>query len=440
MDERAVVTCFLRNEGAVLLLQRSDKVGSYSGRWGAVAGHAEPRSANRRGEAAEVSPDAAARQEIREETGLDPETDVTLIRRGEAFAVEDDDRGTRWLVHPYLFDAATRGVEPNWETSAYEWASPTAILHRETVPDLWDSYDRVRPTVETVATDRDHGAAYISVRALEVLRDEAALAAQGVPAGPTSSEPAGMNSHGEGIADVARALLDARPSMSVVRNRVNRVMAAAGEDATRSVEHVAATAIERSVSADRRAAEGATEFITDRRVATLSRSGTVLQALSLGDPEAVLVAESRPGREGIAVAEELADETDVSLTTDAGLANALREWNADCLLVGADTVLADGRVVNKVGTRAASVAASFEGIEVLVTAAADKLSPDGEIDLEPRDPEEVYGGADVAVLNPTFDVAPPECIDGVVTERGVLDGTAVTEVVDQHREHARWQR
>ena len=36
-----VVTVFLRNGGAVLLLRRSDEVGSYRGRWGAVAGHAE---------------------------------------------------------------------------------------------------------------------------------------------------------------------------------------------------------------------------------------------------------------------------------------------------------------------------------------------------------------------------------------------------------------
>jgi translation initiation factor 2B subunit (eIF-2B alpha/beta/delta family)/8-oxo-dGTP pyrophosphatase MutT (NUDIX family) len=422
MDERAVVTCFLRNEGAVLLFKRSGEVGSYSGRWGAVAGHAEG------------NPDAAASQEIREETGLDPDGDVTLVRRGEPFTVEDDERGTRWLVHPYLFDAATRGVEVNWETSECEWVAPTAILHRETVPQLWTSYDRVRPTVETVATDRDHGAAYISVRALEVLRDEAALAAQEVTAGEHGATAADT----EAVADVARALLAARPSMSVVRNRVNRVMHAAGEDATRSVEHVAAAAIERAVSADRRAAEQATDFVTGRRVATLSRSGTVLQALRDGDPEAVLVAESRPGREGVDVAEALADETDVTLTTDAGLASALADWEADCLLVGADTVLADGRVVNKVGTRSATIAASFEGIEVLVATAVDKLSPDGEIDLEPRDASEVYEDGNVAVTNPTFDVAPPECIDGVVTERGLLDGAAVADVVDQHRGHAEW--
>ncbi len=414
MEERAVVTCFLRHDGAVLLCRRSDDVGSYAGLWGAVAGHAEG------------NPEAAARQEIREETGLDPDEDVTLVRRGEPFPVADEQLGVRWTVHPFLFDAAHRDVTPNWETSASEWVAPTAIFHRETVPNLWKSYDRVRPTVETVAADREHGSAYVSVRALEVLRDEAAIAAA-------------ADDDCERLAETARALFDARPSMSVVRNRVNRVMYAVRDAGTaRPAEHVAAAAIERAVSADRRTAEQTVDHITDRRVATLSRSGTVHQALQYADPEAVLVAESRPGREGVAVAESLADGTDVTLTTDAGFAHALDTWDADVLLVGADAVLADGRVVNKVGTRAAAISGSFEGIDVLVTTAVDKLS-DGEIDLETRDSAGVYDGdAPMSVLNRTFDVTPPDCIDAVVTEQGPLDQAAVERVVVRHREYAEW--
>lgn len=425
MEARAVVTCFLRHEGAVLLLERSDAVGSYPGQWGGVAGHVTPRSASESDET-ERDPDDAAVREIREETGLTDDDDVALVRRGEAFDIVDSDAGIRWTVHPYLFDVTTREVTTNWETSAAEWVSPTAILHRETVPALWESYDRVRPGVETVATDRDHGAASISVSALEVLRDEAALAAE----------------RGDGcarLADIARDLLDARPSMSVVRNRVNRVMDAVSDvETARPAEHVASVAIERAVSADRRAAEWAVDHVSGQRVATLSRSGTVLQTLQYADPEAVLVAESHPGREGLAVAEALADKTDVTLTTDAGFAQALETWGADILLVGADTVLADGRVVNKVGTRAAAIASSFEGIEVLVTAAVDKLSPDGTIDLEPRDSTEVYDGENVTVSNPTFDVTPPDCVDGILTEQGLLDQSAVERVIADHRIHARW--
>jgi translation initiation factor 2B subunit (eIF-2B alpha/beta/delta family) len=425
MERRAVVTCFRRYEGAVLLCKRSDAVGSYPGRWGVVAGHAAPRS-GASDDPTEADRDAAAGREIHEKTGLGDE-DVTLVRRGDPFEVADGPLDIAWTVHPYLFDAATREVRPNWETSAFEWVAPTASLERETVPGLWRSYDRVRPGVDTVATDHDHGAAYISVCALEVLRDEAALATRRGDGWPA-------------LVTLARDLLDARPSMSVVRNRINRVMDAAAEcETARPVEHVASTAIERAVSADRRAAESAVDHVSGRRIATLSRSGTVLQALDYADPEAVLVAQSRPGGEGVDVAEALGDGTDVTLTTDAGLAHALETWGADVLLVGADTVLADGRVADKVGTRAAAMAASFEGIDVFVTAAVDKVSPDGTIDLEPRDVAEVYDGeGNVAVLNRTFDVTPPDCVDGVVTEQGLLDRAAVARVVEEHRSHARW--
>ena len=165
LEETGVVTVFLRHEAAVLLLRRSAEVGSDSGQWGGVAGRAEG------------DPNAAARRKIREETGLGAEA-VTLVRAGDPFEAADPDLGTPWVVHPFLFDAATRAVEPNDGTTAHEWVPPTEIRRRETVPDLWGSYDRVRPTVETVRNDREHGSASLSVRALEALRDEAALAGE----------------------------------------------------------------------------------------------------------------------------------------------------------------------------------------------------------------------------------------------------------------------
>ncbi|QLH80403.1 NUDIX domain-containing protein [Halosimplex pelagicum] len=429
LAETRVVTVFLRDDGDVLLLRRSDAVGSYSGRWGAVAGHAEG------------DPDAAAREEIREETGIDPDAETTLVRRGDPFEVVDGDLETRWVVHPYLFDCDTRAVEPNEETSGFEWVPPTAILRRETVPDLWRSYDRVRPTVGTVAADAEHGSAWISLRALEVLRDEAALAAERPDDGDQWSA----------LATLARDLLDARPSMAVVANRVDRAMDAAAEAATPAVlEAAALEGIERATAADADAARVAADRLPDR-IATLSRSGTVAAAVERADPDEVLVAESRPGREGVGTAERFAEATDaaVTLTTDAALADRLVATGVGAVVVGADTVLPDGRVLNKVGTRAAAAAAATEGIDCYVVAASDKIAAaagDDEagapvVDREERDAREVYDGdAAVAVANPTFDVTPPDLIDAVVTERGALDPDGVRAVAEDHRALAEWDR
>jgi len=444
LAETHVVTVFLRHDAAVLLLRRSEDVGSYSGLWGAVAGHAEG------------DPDSTTRQEIREETGFDPESDVSLVRVGESFEVTDADLGTRWVVHPYLFDASTREIEPNYETTDYEWVPATEILRRETVPDLWTSYDRVRPTAETVATDCEHGSAYLSVRALETLRDEAALAVER----DTGGWPA--------LAETARTLRDARPAMPVVANRVNRAMADAVETGTpAAVEGVAEAGIERALAADDAAAERAADRLP-AHVATLSRSGTVYAALLECGPEAVLVAESRPGREGVGVAERLARETaaDVTLTTDAAFAEQLVETEVGAVVVGADAVLPDGSVLNKVGTRAAATVAGREGIDCLVVAASDKVLPasggegdgDGDgsgdggvtdesarIDREERDPREVYDAddsgdttADLAIANPTFDLTPADRVTAVVTEDGVLEVAAVHDLAERHRERATW--
>jgi translation initiation factor 2B subunit (eIF-2B alpha/beta/delta family)/ADP-ribose pyrophosphatase YjhB (NUDIX family) len=419
MEETHVVTVFLRNRGEVLLLRRSEAVSSYAGQWGTVAGHVE-----------DEDPDETARREISEETGID---DATLVRRGDPSPVADDFLDTRWVVHPHLFDTPTRAVEKNWETDEFAWVPPTEILRRETVPDLWQSYDRVAPTVETVAGDREHGSVYVSLRALEVLRDRAAvLDERGSDDSDAWAELAG----------VAKNLLAARPSMAVLANRVNRAMAAASDERTpAAVERAATEGIERALAADETAARRAAEVVAGKRVLTLSRSGTVLDALCSADPEpSVLVAESRPAREGVGVAEDLADAgLDVTLCTDAAVAHLVAEESVEAVLVGADAILPDGSVVNKVGTRAAALAADREEIAFYAVAATDKVALDESFSNEEGSRDDIYDGKRrVNVTNPIFDVSAADIVDGIVNEDGVKRNEDVGETVEELRELTSW--
>ncbi|WP_148414802.1 NUDIX domain-containing protein [Haloferax sp. KTX1] len=402
-----VVTVFLRHGGRVLLARRSEAVGTYQGRWAGVSGYVE-------GDPADAERDA--RRELAEEVGV-READADLVRAGEPLAVADE--GREWTVHPFLFDAGSRDVDTNEELAAVEWVHPTAIREREAVPGLWAAYRRVAPGVETVAEDETHGSAWISLRALEVLRDAAAEA-----------------DSRDALASVARRLRDARPSMAAVENRVNRVMAESGPD-PESVRRRAETAIDDAAEADGAAAARAAELIGDRgydRLATLSRSGTVLAALEAAAvaEAAVLVAESRPGGEGVGVAERLArGGLNATLTTDAALPGLVAGGGVDAVFLGADSVLASGGVVNKVGSLPVALAAARADVPVFAVCARDKVRGDDRFVGE--DAGALYDGeAAIETANPLFEVVPADLVAGVVTEDGALGTGEIGAVAAEH--------
>jgi len=415
-DETHVVTGFLGNDGRILLCRRSDRVGAYAGKWDGVS------------EFADGDPDEQVSVELREEIGFDRDA-VDLLRRGGTVDVVDDELDRHWAIHPYLFDAERREVALSEAHDAHEWVPATEILRRDCVPGLWRAYERVAPSVHSVAADDEHGAAYLSVRALEVLRDRA-----GVLCTADASPAAAF----EEVADLARRLRRARPSMAVLENRVNRALAIADRTPA-GPESAAMDAVNRAVRVDAEAADRAAALVGDRSVLTLSRSGTVLRALEEADPTAVFVAESRPDREGVGLAEALVEGGPVTLHTDAAMGQVLAGEDVDCVLVGADSVLPDGRIVNKTGTRLAAVAAAHEEVPVFVACASDKVQADDDVTLESGRRLAVYDG-DVAleVRNPTFDVTPPHLVDAIVTERGELDPGEVEAVANEHASLATW--
>ncbi|MFC6952090.1 NUDIX domain-containing protein [Halorubellus litoreus] len=415
-EETHVVTAFARHDGHVLLCRRSEHVGTYTGRWGAISGYAEG------------DPDEQVLVELHEEAGFETDA-VDLVRAGSTVDVRDDDLDTHWVVHPYLFDVDDRDVAVSEEHEACEWVHATEMLRRDCVPGLWAAYERVAPSVRSITADDEHGAAALSVRALEILRDRA---------GVLRAEGASPEAATDEVADLARRLCRARPSMAVLENRVNRAMATADADAA-SLETAAMDGINRAVRVDVDAAERAAALVGDRTVLTLSRSGTVLRALQEANPTAVFVAESRPGNEGVGVAERLLADAPTTLHTDAAVGHVLATEDVDCVLVGADAVLADGRVVNKTGTRLAAVAAAHEEVPFFVACATDKVRTDDTVNLESGRRSAVYdGSAPLDVTNPTFDVTPAHLVDAVVTERGELDQSDVREVADELASLATW--
>ena len=138
MQHADVVTCFLLRrlpdaDEEMLILRRSQRVGTYRGRWAGVSGFVE------------APPDEQAYTEMREEAGLEP-GDVTLLRRGEPFTFTDAELEREWTVHPYLFllsDPAK--VQTDWENVEMRWIRPADLDQYETVPRLGEALRRVYP-------------------------------------------------------------------------------------------------------------------------------------------------------------------------------------------------------------------------------------------------------------------------------------------------------
>ena len=131
LQEKQVITCFLESNGEILLLRRSQQVGTYQGRWAGVSGYLE------------TTPDEQALTEIAEETGLG-EKDAELIRKGEPLKIEDEELGTRWIVHPFLFHIKDRSkIKIDWEHKELKWIKPGEISRFNTVPGLKETLGRV---------------------------------------------------------------------------------------------------------------------------------------------------------------------------------------------------------------------------------------------------------------------------------------------------------
>ena len=124
-----VVTCLLINEeGKLLILKRSDKVKTYRGLWGGVAGYVEP------GE----EPYETALKEIQEEVGIEKEH-VVLINQGNIVKFTDIYEGNKyeWTIYPFVFKIRkNQKIQIDWEHLEYLWITPSEITRYDTVPHL----------------------------------------------------------------------------------------------------------------------------------------------------------------------------------------------------------------------------------------------------------------------------------------------------------------
>ncbi len=130
-----VVTNFLRRTDVtpnkILLVRRSQRVGSYQSHWAGVSGFVEQN----------VSPEEQAYTEIREETTLQRDQ-VRMLQRGTVVEYIDADINRHWYIHPFLFEVLTPdAIKTDWEATEMRWIEPSELGQYETVPKLQEVYD-----------------------------------------------------------------------------------------------------------------------------------------------------------------------------------------------------------------------------------------------------------------------------------------------------------
>ncbi len=126
MRATKIVTSFIRDNGKLLILKRSDEVKSMKGLWAGISGIIEKNE----------EPLARAKIEIFEEVGI-TEDKINLIKATEEIRINSPQyKNHEWEIFPFLFEVNNPKITLNWENSDFKWISIEELENYETVPSL----------------------------------------------------------------------------------------------------------------------------------------------------------------------------------------------------------------------------------------------------------------------------------------------------------------
>ena len=159
--------------------------------------------------------------------------------------------------------------------------------------------------------------------------------------------------------------------------------------------------------------------------------GVIRAAKDSGKNIKVIATETRPIQQGsrLTAFELKHDGINVSLIPDTAVGYTIANSLVNKIVVGADRILRTGHVYNKIGTYQVAIIAKQHDIPFYVAAPLstfDMQSDPEDVVIEQRKASEVTGIGDkktapdgINVINPAFDMTPPELISGIITEKGI---------------------
>jgi len=302
----------------------------------------------------------------------------------------------------------------------------------------------IKEVLDRIKSKEFRGPTRVTQAALRALSDASRASRSGSPSEFLEEQAA----YGE-------LLIKTRPTAILLANGVRQVMDAIRKGADQGLrvselqETVSKTVDSFLMQMERSAAQigeiGARRVRDGDTILCYGYSTSVLsiveRALEQGKNLKVVVCESRPEFEGRLMAKEfLKLKVPTTMIIDSAVSHFIKD--VDRVLTGADAVSANGAVINKIGTSMIAAVAHYSRVNVFVAASIYKFSPEtifGElVEIEEQDPSLVVPSEMMSqfkgmeIRNPAFDVTPPEHIDLIVTERGVIPPQGAIMILRQH--------
>ena len=160
-----------------------------------------------------------------------------------------------------------------------------------------------------------------------------------------------------------------------------------------------------------------------KRILTLSNSKTVIEILKRLNKIrniSVIIGESRPQLEGRIMAKELIKhKIKAEIIPDVLLPNAVER--CDAAVIGADIVLSNRDVVNKIGSRSLAIACKYFKKPFYVLATSNKFSKKKKYIVEKRNDNEIwnYNHKFLIKTNYYFEVVKNRLVTKIITDQNL---------------------
>jgi ribose 1,5-bisphosphate isomerase len=161
-------------------------------------------------------------------------------------------------------------------------------------------------------------------------------------------------------------------------------------------------------------------------------TGILLEAKKQGKGFKVINTETQPRLQGRKTSQELLKAgIEVIHVVDSAMRWAVKHYQVDIILIGADSITSEGTIINKIGSRLLALVAHEEHVPFYVASPLLKYNPETNLGIletiEMRDPKEIWENPPegIEILNPAFETVSRRYIDGLITEAGIFASSHV---------------